>query len=145
MTSTHKIAPLPPQQNRQAMPNLDLSRSLGGRIALVTGAGSGMGRATAKILAHEGARVAVTDINEEAAQKVAEDIRASGGDARAWRLDVSDPKSIGEVVPDMAAKLGGLDILINNAGMSIRRKLDEETTTPRGTRRSPSCSPARSG
>ena len=127
------------------MPNLDLSRSLGGRIALVTGAGSGMGRATAKILAHEGARVAVTDINEEAAQKVAEDIRASGGDARAWRLDVSDPKSIGEVVPDVAAKLGGLDILINNAGMSIRRKLDEETTTPRGTRRSPSCSPARSG
>ena len=107
------------------MPQLDLSRSLAGRVALVTGAGSGMGRATARILAEVGARVAVTDLNEEGAQKVAEDIRASGGDARAWRLDVSDAGSIGEVVPDIAAKLGGLDVLVNNAGISIRRKLDD--------------------
>ena len=108
------------------MPNLTLTRSLAGRIALVTGAGSGMGRATARILAQEGARVAVTDINEEAAKKVAEDIRAAGGDARAWHLDVADPKSIGEVVADVAATLGALDVLVNNAGISVRRALDAE-------------------
>jgi 3-oxoacyl-[acyl-carrier protein] reductase len=108
------------------MPNLTLTRSLKGRTALVTGAGSGMGRATAKILAGEGARVAVTDINEEAAKKVAEDIRAAGGEARAWRLDVADPKSIGEVVADVAKTFGALDVLVNNAGISMRRAIDAE-------------------
>jgi 3-oxoacyl-[acyl-carrier protein] reductase len=108
------------------MPNLTLTRSLKGRTALVTGAGSGMGRATAKILAGEGARVAVTDVNEEAAKKVAEDIRATGGEARAWRLDVADPKSIGEVVADVAKTFGALDVLVNNAGISMRRAIDAE-------------------
>jgi 3-oxoacyl-[acyl-carrier protein] reductase len=108
------------------MPNLTLTRSLKGRTALVTGAGSGMGRATAKILAAEGARVAVTDINEEAAKKVAEDIRSAGGEARAWRLDVADPKSIGEVVADVAKTFGSLDVLVNNAGISMRRAIDAQ-------------------
>jgi 3-oxoacyl-[acyl-carrier protein] reductase len=108
------------------MPNLTLTRSLKGRTALVTGAGSGMGRATAKILAAEGARVAVTDLNEEAAKKVADDIRGAGGEARAWRLDVADPKSIGDVVADVAKTFGGLDVLVNNAGISMRRAIDAE-------------------
>src|SRR5258706_10052592 len=68
----------------------DLSRSVRGKVALVTGAASGMGRATAHVFAREGAKVAVTDRRLEDAETVAAEIRAEGGEARAWSLDVGD-------------------------------------------------------
>jgi 3-oxoacyl-[acyl-carrier protein] reductase len=92
-------------------------RTISGAAAFITGAGSGMGRATATVFARDGARVAVTDINLAAAEETAAAIRAEGGDARAWALDVSDPKAIEQVVADVARAFGGLDIVVNNAGI----------------------------
>ena len=68
-----------------------LSRSVKGLTVLVTGAASGMGRATALVFAAEGANVAVTDINAETTQAVAGEIAATGGSAKAWTLDVAKP------------------------------------------------------
>lgn len=103
-----------------------LSRSVEGRVVLVTGAASGMGRATACLFADEGARVAATDIDAEGVQAVAAEIREAGGTARAWRLDVADATAVESVVAEVAAAFGGLDILINNAGIACGRPIDAE-------------------
>jgi meso-butanediol dehydrogenase/(S,S)-butanediol dehydrogenase/diacetyl reductase len=91
------------------------SEAFAGRTALVTGAGSGIGAATARRLAGGGAKVAVTDINLDAAEIVAEGIRRDGGAASAYRLDAGEPASIGSVVPKVESELGIIDILVNNA------------------------------
>lgn len=96
----------------------ELSRSVAGSCVLVTGAASGMGRATARLFAAEGARVAVTDYSAEGAEAVAVELRAKGQSATAWRLDVADPDEIRRVVADIAGQFGGLDIVVNNAGIS---------------------------
>jgi len=103
----------------------ELSRSVKGLTVLVTGAASGMGRATARVFAAEGANVAVTDLTSEAAEAVAREIAADGGSAKAWVLDVADRDAIATVVDEVAAHFGGLDILINNAGISVRVAIDE--------------------
>ncbi|WP_316177296.1 SDR family NAD(P)-dependent oxidoreductase [Bradyrhizobium sp. SZCCHNRI1009] len=103
-----------------------LSRSVKGLIVLITGAASGMGRATARVFANEGARVAVTDVDEDGARAVAADILAGGGTARGWRLDLADRDAISAVVGDAAAHFGGLDIVVNNAGISVRVAIDDE-------------------
>ena len=103
-----------------------LSRSVKGLTVLVTGAASGMGRATALVFAAEGANVAVTDINAEATAAVAAEIAASGGTAKAWTLDVANRDAITRVVGDIAAHFGGLDIIVNNAGISVRTAIDDE-------------------
>ncbi|MBR1165635.1 SDR family NAD(P)-dependent oxidoreductase [Bradyrhizobium liaoningense] len=105
----------------------ELSRSVKGLTVLVTGAASGMGRATARIFASEGANVAVTDFDEHGAQDVAKEIAASGGTARAWKLDVAESGEIKRVVGDVAAHFSGLDIVVNNAGISVRVAIDDET------------------
>ncbi|WP_374347281.1 SDR family NAD(P)-dependent oxidoreductase [Phenylobacterium sp.] len=105
---------------------MTLSRSLKGSIALVTGAGSGMGKATAEILAAEGAHVAVTDYDAASAQAVADGITAAGGSAVAWAFDVSDKDRIKAVVAEVAERFGGLDIVINNAGISAFCPIDDE-------------------
>ncbi len=98
-------------------PYTPLSRSISGCTAIITGAASGMGRATAHLLASEGANVAVTDLDSGACERVVEEIAANGFDtARAWPLDVSDPEAITRVVAEVAGAFGGLDILVNNAG-----------------------------
>jgi 3-oxoacyl-[acyl-carrier protein] reductase len=89
----------------------ELSRSVRGSTVLVTGAGSGMGRATAEVFAAEGAHVAVTDYHLETAE--------------AWRLDVSDKAAIDRVVAEIAARFGGLDIVVNNAGIADFLKIDD--------------------
>ena len=104
----------------------NLSRSVAGKIVLVTGAASGMGRATAHVFAREGARVAVTDVTFESAEAVAVEIRAEGGDARAWAFDVGDAAVIKALVPEIAAHFGGLDVVVNNAGVSGFRRIDDE-------------------
>ena len=95
-----------------------LSRSVKGSRVLITGAASGMGRATARVFADEGAVVAVTDFDAKGAEAVAAEIRDKGQHATAWALDVADPKAIKRVVAEIAAAFGGLDIVINNAGIS---------------------------
>ena len=102
-------------------PAAALSRSVAGRVAIVTGAASGMGRATALLLAREGAKVAVTDLDPAACEAVAAE---AGDGARAFALDVSDGEAIKRVVADVAAHFGGIDILINNAGVSSFCPLD---------------------
>lgn len=102
------------------MPRLtQLSRSIQGKTALVTGAASGMGRATAHLFADEGAAVAVTDVNAEGAETVADEITGAGGTARAWDLDVANAERCKTVVGEVVDAFGGLDILINNAGISV--------------------------
>jgi 3-oxoacyl-[acyl-carrier protein] reductase len=102
-----------------------LSRSVKGLTVLVTGAASGMGRATARVFAAEGANVAVADIAAEAAQAVATEIAANGGTGKAWTLDVANRDQIDAVVRNIAAHFGGLDIVINNAGISVRVAIDD--------------------
>ena len=94
-------------------PTYDLS----GRRALVTGAGSGIGRAAALCLAHYGARVAVCDIQQGRAQQVAGEIAAAGGQAVAVQADVSDAQSVAAMFTQVDEAFGGLDILISNAGI----------------------------
>ena len=103
-----------------------LSRSVRGLTVLVTGAASGMGRATARVFAAEGANVAVTDTSAEGAQAVVGEITANGGSARAWPLDVANRDDIKEVVNDIAGHFGGLDIVVNNAGISVRVAIDDD-------------------
>jgi len=103
-----------------------LSRSVKGLRVLVTGAASGMGRATAHVFADEGACVAVTDVSRGAAQAVVDAIRTRGGDAQAFALDVGDAGAIKSGVEAIAQALGGLDIVINNAGISVRLGIDDD-------------------
>jgi 3-oxoacyl-[acyl-carrier protein] reductase len=103
-----------------------LSRSVAGLTVLVTGAASGMGRATARVFAAEGAKVAATDVAGEGAHAVAAEIAARGQTAKAWTLDVANPGDIRAVVDDVAAHFGGLDIVVNNAGISVRLAIDDD-------------------
>ena len=93
---------------------------LDGDGAFVTGAGGGLGRTAAIALAGAGAAVAVTDVDEDAAGRVAAEIREAGGTAWPFRLDVADRKRIDAVIEEAADRLGGLHILVNNAGIARR-------------------------
>jgi NAD(P)-dependent dehydrogenase (short-subunit alcohol dehydrogenase family) len=88
-----------------------------GRSGLVTGAASGIGLAYAEMLAEAGARVTLTDIDDEGAEREAERLRAGGAEARAARLDVADRAGMTAVFDDHAAAYGGLDICFANAGI----------------------------
>lgn len=96
-----------------------------GAGAIVTGAASGMGRATAILLARAGARVAVTDVRLADAKAIADEILAEGLSARAWSLDVSDHDAIMRVTEEAAAAFEGLSIIVNNAGISANLPLDD--------------------
>jgi 3-oxoacyl-[acyl-carrier protein] reductase len=96
-----------------------LSRSIEGKVAIVTGAASGMGRATAHLFADEGARVAVVDIGAARVNAVVDEITAAGGAATGFVVDLSDPAGISRLVDDVVASFGGIDILVNNAGVSL--------------------------
>ncbi|MFP6655407.1 MAG: SDR family oxidoreductase [Myxococcota bacterium] len=107
------------------MPRLSqLSRSVAKRVVLITGAASGMGRATAHLFADEGALVAVTDLEKTAVDRVVTEIRSAGGQAVGWTLDVAEPDQIRSVVAEIASDLGEIDILINNAGIAIGVSLE---------------------
>lgn len=104
-----------------------LSRSLKGSKVLVTGAGSGMGRATAELFAQEGALVAVTDHVLEPADAVARPLAAAGLSARAWKMDVSSAEEITQVTQEIGEAFGGLDVVVNNAGISAFSPIDSES------------------
>ena len=87
---------------------------LDGKVAVITGAGGGMGREAALLFCEEGARVCVADVDAEAAAKTA----ADAGDAFAITVDVAEPESVREMYEQTAARYGGIDVLYNNAGIS---------------------------
>lgn len=95
------------------------------KVALVTGAGAGIGAATARRFAEEGALVIATDINEAAVQAVAEDINAAGGHAEAHLQDVTDETRWAALVADIQSRHGGLHVLVNNAGMVVGGSAEE--------------------
>jgi len=107
------------------MRNTKLSRSVEGKVVLVTGAASGMGRATALLFADEGAMVAATDVNP-AVEEVERLIKDAGQKGRAWLLDVADRDAVNRVIGEIVEEFGGLDILVNNAGISRRAPIDDE-------------------
>jgi 2-keto-3-deoxy-L-fuconate dehydrogenase len=91
---------------------------LAGKIALVTGAGSGIGEAIARLFAVQGARVIIADLQAEAAGRVASDLQAQGHLAEAFTLDVTEEDAVEAAFTDMCARHGRLDIVVNNAGVS---------------------------
>ena len=103
-----------------------LDRSIAGKVVLVTGAASGMGRATAYVFADEGAKVAATDVRLEGAAETAKTITDAGSEAAAWKLDVSDGEEIKRVVDAVADRFGGLDVVVNNAGIALVAPIDAE-------------------
>lgn len=108
------------------LPDYDLT----GKVALVTGATSGLGRRFALVLAKAGAKVAITGRRVERLAELKAEIEAIGGTAEAVALDVTDTQSIADCLAQTEARLGPLDILINNAGMNVQALLAE--VTPEG-------------
>lgn len=102
----------------------NLSRSIDGLVAVVTGAGSGMGAATAKLFAEQGAHVAALDINAEAVQQVVDEITDAGKIAHCWTLDLADSEATETAIEGVAKHFGALDLLINNAGISVPTPID---------------------
>ncbi|HME03668.1 MAG TPA: SDR family oxidoreductase [Solirubrobacteraceae bacterium] len=90
-----------------------------GRIAVVTGGASGIGRAISLAFAREGARVAVLDLRADAASAVAAE---AGADAHGYGCDVADPEAVGRAFAAVAGELGAVDVLVNNAGIAVRRQ-----------------------
>jgi NAD(P)-dependent dehydrogenase (short-subunit alcohol dehydrogenase family) len=92
---------------------------MAGRTALVTGAAQGIGAAIATRLAELGAKVAVTDLNQDGAKEKVRALRAAGWQASAFRLDVRDTEEIETAVSDVQSALGPIDVLVNNAGLFV--------------------------
>lgn len=114
---------------------LSLSRSIRGKVAVVTGAASGMGLATARLFVQQGARVAALDINQEQLELVCAEeplpaapvnTEAGPGEMVGWCVDLTSPEAIRQVVAEIATRFGGIEILVNNAGISVPVKIDDE-------------------
>jgi 3-oxoacyl-[acyl-carrier protein] reductase len=101
--------------------------ALAGKVAIVTGAGQGIGAAVARAYAAQGAKVAVADWNAEGAEQVAQEIRAAGGKAVAQKCDVSNRAEVDSMVAAVAAELGPIDVLVNNAGITRTAMLHKMT------------------
>src|SRR6187431_2278158 len=97
------------------------------KSAIVTGAASGIGKDISLVFAREGAKVAIADLNKEAAETTAVEIRNSGGNAMGVAMDVTDENAVNDGVAAVAARFGGVDILVSNAGIQIVHPLEEFT------------------
>ena len=103
-----------------------LSRSVSGKVALITGAASGIGRETARLFADEGAHVAVTDRAGADTDALVEEIREAGGSAHGWEMDVTDDARVRTTVDEVAGRFGALDIVVNNAGVARFSPIDAD-------------------
>ena len=95
--------------------------SLENKIVVITGAASGIGRATAKLLAQKKAKIVVSDINIDQAKQVVQEIKATGGDAFALEADVSNYENVQNLVAESIAHYGRLDVMVNNAGIAGKK------------------------
>jgi 3-hydroxybutyrate dehydrogenase len=95
------------------------------KSALVTGAASGIGKDIARVFAREGAKVAIADLNQKAANATADEIRSSGATAIGIAMDVTDEKGVADGVAATVSQFGGVDILVSNAGIQIVHPVEE--------------------
>ncbi|SRR5579883_24395 len=98
------------------------------KVAIVTGGAMGIGEAACRLLAKEGAKVAITDINKEEGMKVAEAIKKQGGTAEFWLMNTANEKEVESTFKEIATKFGRINILVNNAGISGADKPTDEIT-----------------
>src|SRR6201997_1162685 len=99
--------------------------SLQGKVALVTGAASGIGEQCARQLAQDGAAVVIADLNLQNAQKVADAIVAEGGKAIAVSMDVTSEAAVNAGIEETVSKLGSIDVLVSNAGIQIVNPIED--------------------
>jgi len=95
------------------------------KSAIITGAASGIGKDIALVFAREGAKVAVADLNKDAAEATANEIRASGGQAMGVAMDVTDEQAVNDGVAAVVRSFGGVDVLVSNAGIQIVHPVEE--------------------
>lgn len=112
-----------------------MSRLLEGKSALITGAGGGIGRATAVMFAREGARIAVSDISREALEETARLIGDAGGEAIAVVADITKDADVAAMVAATVAAFGRLDCAFNNAGVNGSRSALSDRKLPNGRKR----------
>jgi NAD(P)-dependent dehydrogenase (short-subunit alcohol dehydrogenase family) len=99
-----------------------------GKVAIVTGAANGIGEATAKLMAKEGATVAIVDIDDENGKRVVKEIKAAGGTAAFWHMDVSHAAEVEKVFGEINQKFSKINILVNNAGVGGGRSAPHKTS-----------------
>ena len=102
-----------------------MNKQLQDKIAIVTGAASGIGKEIAVVYAREGAKVAIADLNRDAAQAVADELKKEGARAMAIAADVADEGQVNAAVAEVVKAWGGVDILVSNAGIQIVHPLEE--------------------
>lgn len=98
------------------------------KVIIITGAASGIGRATAILCAQQGAKVAVTDVRDDQGKKVVKEIEAGGGNAHFWHINTSDEKEVQKVFNEINKEFGKIDVLVNNAGIPGANKPTDEMT-----------------
>ena len=108
---------------------------LEGRVALITGAGSGIGRAVARLFAHEGARVVANDLHAMTAKETVESLGAQAGAARAIQADVADSGQVKAMFAEVEREMGSLDVLVNNAGIAGTSAAERERLLQRSDAR----------
>jgi len=100
---------------------------LANQVAVITGGGRNIGEETAKLLAAEGARIAVVDLDRDRGERVAEEIKASGGEAAAFVADVSNSREVADLVQAVTTRFGRIDILVNNVAISDNKSIIDIT------------------
>ncbi|CAM4069207.1 glucose 1-dehydrogenase [Vreelandella rituensis] len=110
------------------MSNASSNKRVENKVVLITGGVFGIGRAISLLLAREGAKVAVTDIQDEEGKKVVEEIKNAGGTAEYWHLDTSSEEQVKKVFSEVVDTFGNLNVLVNNAGVSGPNKPTHEVT-----------------